>query len=367
MFFELLRAILQAAPKCRVMAVGDDWQAINEFAGSTTTYFNSFESDFQNASRLSLVTNRRSAPTLVALGNAVMEGRGAPARAARTDRGLVRVFKADTFDPSPIEAAAFGDHDRETPALLRLIQDHRAKGRTVAVLSRKRRGTWTVNLGGEVRSFSEFAGYGGYLRTILDIDEPDELRFSSTHGFKGQEADAVILVGVTRRNYPLIHPTWTLFQVFGDTIQTLTEAERRLFYVGVSRPHLHLDVLTSSRDPSEFWTEARDLNGVVRCDWDSLPEVRLPGGDGNVEVRVYNFSVEDFELSKALLKRDRFRFRGVAPKYWWRLVPTHEWDSEAILRAPWAKHPGVRIEAWRDGRLDLEHRVAGGRQQWAAF
>lgn len=367
MFFELLDAILLAAPKCRVMAVGDDWQAINEFAGSSTAYFSSFEADFQDAARLSLATNRRSAPALVTLGNTVMQGRGAPAQAARTEHGHLREFTADTFDPSPIEAAAFGDYDRETPALLRLIQEHRAQGRNVAVLSRKRRGTWTVKLNDDPRTFSEFAAYGAYLRNILDIEEPEELRFSSTHGFKGQEADAVILVDVTQRNYPLIHPTWTLFQVFGDTIRTLTEAERRLFYVGVSRPHVHLDVVTTNRDPSEFWTEARGSNAVVQGDWGSLPEVRLPGGDGQVEIRVYNSSVEDFDKSKELLKQDRFRFRGGTAKYWWRLVPADAWDGEALLRAPWAQHPGVRIEAWRGGRRHFEHRVPGGRQAWSPF
>lgn len=152
MFFELLDAILLASPKCRVMAVGDDWQSINEYAGSSTAYFNSFDSDFHDAARLVLATNRRSAPVIVALGNTVMQGRGAPARAARTEHGHLREFTADSFDPSPIEAAAFGEHDRETPALLRLIQEHRTAGRNVAVLSRKRRGTWTVNLNQDLRS-----------------------------------------------------------------------------------------------------------------------------------------------------------------------------------------------------------------------
>lgn len=367
MFFELLDAILRTSPKCRVMAVGDDWQAINEFAGSSTAYFSSFEADFRDATRLALATNRRSATTLVTLGNTVMRGRGTPAQAARMERGHIREFTADTFDPSPIEAAAFGDYDRQTPALLRLIQEHRVKGRSVAVLSRKRRGTWTVNLDEGPRTFSEFAAYGAYLRQILDVEEPEELRFSSTHGFKGQEADAVILVDVTQRNYPLIHPTWTLFQVFGDTIQTLSQAERRLFYVGVSRPHVHLDVVTTNRDPSEFWTEARGSNAVIQGAWESLPEVRLPGGDGHVEIRVYNSSVEDFDKSKELLMQGRFRFRGGTAKYWWRLVPADTWDDAALLRAPWAQHPGVRIEAWSDGRRDFEHRVPGGRQAWSPF
>ncbi len=367
MFFELLQAILVAAPSCHVMAVGDDWQAINEFAGSSTEYFKSFEDGFSNATRLALTTNRRSAPALVSLGNGVMLGRGAPASSVRTEVGQIREFNADAFDPSPIEAAAFGEYDRQTPALLRLIQDHRGKGREVAVLSRKRRGIWNVKVNDEEKSFAEFGSYGAYLRELLEIEDPEGLRFSSTHGFKGQEADAVILLDVTQRNYPLIHPTWTLFQVFGDTVQTLTEAERRLFYVGVSRPHVHLDVVTTTRDPSEFWVAARKSTRVGQAEWDSLPEVRLGGSDGHVEIRVYNSTVEDFDQSKDLLKADLFRFRGGAARYWWRLMPDTDFDDTALLRARWAQQPGVRIEVWREGRRDFLHRVPGGRQGWAPF
>lgn len=367
MFYELLQAILQSTPDCRVMAVGDDWQAINEFAGSTTHYFTAFEKYFANPARLALTTNRRSAPALVSLGNAVMSGRGAPARAGRTEVGVIREYKADAFDPSPIEAAAFGEYDRQTPPLLRLIQNHRTMGRTVAVLTRRRRGIWNVKMNGDEQSFADFGSYGAYLRQILDVEDPEELRFNSTHGFKGQEADAVILLDVTQRNYPLIHPTWTLFQVFGDTVQTLTEAERRLFYVGVSRAHVHLDVVTANRDPSEFWGAARGSTRVIQGEWDSLSEVRLGSSDGRVEVRVYNSSVDDFDKSRDLLKRDRFRYRGGAATYWWRLIPEGEIDNNVLLEAPWAQQPGVRIEVWRDARLDFHHRVPGGRQAWAPF
>jgi hypothetical protein len=158
-----------------------------------------------------------------------------------------------------------------------------------------------------------------------------------------------------------------LFQVFGDTIQTLTEAERRLFYVGVSRPRLHLDIITTNRDPSELWTDARASNAVAQGHWDSLPEVRLPGRDGYAEIRVFNSSVDDFNKSKDLLKHDRFRFRGGTAKYWWRLIPATEWNKEMLLGAEWAHQPGVRVEVWRDGRLDLRHAVPGGRQSWAPF
>lgn len=336
MFSELLQSIVQIAPGSRIMAVGDDWQAINEFAGSTTAYFGSFEADFSPAVRLSLQQSRRSASDIVALGNNVMKGRGVPARASREERGQVRQFVAETFEPSPLESSIFGEYDCTTPALLRLIQDHRSRRHTVAVLSRKRRGGWSMRLNGETRSFSEFVAYGDHLREILGADDPREIQFSSTHGFKGQEADAVILLDVTQRNYPLIHPTWMLFQVFGDTVESLTEAERRLFYVGITRPRVHLDVVTTARDPSEFWTAARKTNRFVSGTWDALPQVHLPGMDANVEIRVDNSSAVDFKRSTTLLKSNGFHFRRTAVSYWWRILPADEWDSAALHQEQWA-------------------------------
>ncbi|WP_084652920.1 hypothetical protein [Nocardioides insulae] len=49
--------------------------------------------------------------------------------------------------------------------------------------------------------------------------------------------------------------------------------------------------------------------------------VRLPGDAGQVEVRAYNSSFDDFDESEALLKQAQFRFHGGTAKYWWRLVP----------------------------------------------
>lgn len=365
MFFELLRAVLDVSPDARVMAVGDDWQAINEFAGSTTEYFEQFDQVFRDATRLSLTTNRRSAPLLVALGNAVMAGRGRPAAAARSDQGVVREFTADTFEPSPLEAQTFGNYDRTTPMILRLVQAHRMAGRNVAVLSRRRRGWWEVNVNGEAKAFRDFGTYGAYLRELLGVEDPNEVRFSSTHGFKGEESDAIIMLEVTERSYPLLHPTWALFQVFGDTLHTLTEAERRLFYVGISRPHLYLDVVTSEGDPSPFWSTTRGGFGLAPLDWDWLSEVRLGPAADLVEVRVFNSGVKDFKVSVGQLKADGFRFRGGTSQYWWRLMPSTQFDDVALLRAAWAQHPGIRVEVWGAGRCMLSHAQPGGQQSWS--
>lgn len=358
MFYELVQRVLEETPNARVMAVGDDWQAINEFAGSTVEYFERFEHGFPDADRLTMSTNRRSTESLVDLGNSIMKGRGTPARTKQQrSTGVIREFHLEDFEPRPRESNAFGAHDLLTPPLLRLIQDHRNNGRSVAVLARTVNGTHTVTINEAKHTFPNFDKYGAWVRQTLQVEDPDEVQFSSVHGFKGQEADAVILLDVTARNFPFIHPTWILFQVFGDTIQTITDAERRLFYVAVSRPRTHLDIVTTNRNPSPFWTTARRPSSDPwnPHSWKTLPEVRLAGDDTHVEIRVYN----SYEI-KDQLKKENYRYQGGA-RYWWKLVETSAFDSAALLAAIWAKHPGLRIEAWRDGQRVLDHQVPAHR------
>jgi hypothetical protein len=227
----------------------------------------------------------------------------------------------------------------------------------VAVLARTHSGVPEVVRNGQRHVPRSFDAYGGYIRELLHIEDPGEVRFSTVHGFKGQEARAVILLDVTTRNYPLIHPTWALSQGFGDTIQAITEAERRLFYVAVSRPKTHLDIVTTNRNPSEFWTAVRPSAPVVPTSWAKLREVRLAGDEAQVEVRVFNsYDIKD------QLNNEGYRYHGEGPKYWWKLVDASQFDKKALLATPWAKHPGVRVEAWWDDQRVLNHRVPVGQQ-----
>lgn len=270
-FHELIQAILVAAPEVGLMAVGDVWQAINGFAGATAEYFTSFEQHFENAARLQLTTNRRSDLELVSLGNRLMEGRGKSAIAERADRGQITEWvlagdsSATAFIPSDDEKVWLGE-GRLTPALIRLIESHRRAGRSVAVLSRRRRSTWRIR--GE--RVTNIDAYGYRVGRLLDIESESDLRFSSVHAFKGQEADAVIVLNV--HDFPLLHPSWPLTQVFGDTVETLREDERNLFYVALSRARTHLDIVVSRETDDAFWPVSR----VSAGNWDMLPEV-APG------------------------------------------------------------------------------------------
>jgi len=75
LFDGMLRAISKCNPKLRTLCVGDNWQAINGFAGSDTKYIDCFEDLNQEDApvRFAVPVNRRSGEMIVDAGNVLMK------------------------------------------------------------------------------------------------------------------------------------------------------------------------------------------------------------------------------------------------------------------------------------------------------
>jgi len=67
----LLDLLCDHSPAPNILAVGDDDQAIMRFQGASVEYINQFEKRYRDVTRIALVTNYRSTPSLVGLGQAV--------------------------------------------------------------------------------------------------------------------------------------------------------------------------------------------------------------------------------------------------------------------------------------------------------
>ena len=77
LFDKLLKAVLFVCPQAGVFCVGDDWQAINAFAGSDVMYFQDFNRRYNDAQRCFLKKNYRSAKRIVSVGcNLMSDGSG---------------------------------------------------------------------------------------------------------------------------------------------------------------------------------------------------------------------------------------------------------------------------------------------------
>jgi superfamily I DNA/RNA helicase len=88
------------------------------------------------------------------------------------------------------------------------------------------------------------------LISIGDFNQ--KIRINTAHGFKGLEAEIVIILRVCDGSFPLLHPDNGLFEFFGQSEYQVLEEERRLFYVAASRPSKALYILTEKGNESSF-------------------------------------------------------------------------------------------------------------------
>ena len=120
LFHRLMQAVRKQNSHVRFFCVGDDWQAINSFAGSDLRFFQNFEQFFEDSNELPVATNYRSARAIVNVGNALMQEQGISARAHKTMTGKVAIADLGTFEPTlQEEHENFGDNF--THAVLRLV------------------------------------------------------------------------------------------------------------------------------------------------------------------------------------------------------------------------------------------------------
>jgi DNA helicase-4 len=76
------------------------------------------------------------------------------------------------------------------------------------------------------------------------MEIPETLQTSSTHAFKGKEADVVIVWDGDAGSYPLVHPDWVFNRIFGTSLEDVIAEEQRLAYVAVTRAREHLFIIS---------------------------------------------------------------------------------------------------------------------------
>ena len=264
LFYRLIQSIRRHNTDVRLFCVGDDWQAINGFAGSDLHYFSNFERIIEDSGTAHLLINHRSNKKIVEKSNVLMEGRGKPSKPHRDTEGLVRIECVDDVD---IEAGKEEPRDpqekeqdrkflfwsddnfmkaRYLKRCYQIIADNPEK--TVAILARKR---WIY--GSELVEFEE------KLKKCFSAEQSERFQIfiqqgdvGTVHSFKGLEADIVIILQACDGNFPLIHPDNHLFEIFGHTIKDVFDEERRLFYVALTRAKEQLYILTERDRESDF-------------------------------------------------------------------------------------------------------------------
>ncbi len=287
LFYRLMEAVRKQNPLVRFFCVGDDWQAINGFAGSDLRFFQNFEQLLEDTHTLTMAKNYRSAPLIVDVGNALMQGRGTPARSHKETIGRVQVGYIDTLNITCHEKKEHSD-DKLTPAVLRLVNKAINNDQEVLLLSRTNRLPWKLK-DNKLERFLEL------LRSYLPKDLRKKVNILTTHKSKGLQRNVVIVLDAVSTCYPVMHPNSIFTRIFGSTIEGLIAEERRLFYVALTRAEEGVFVLTEKNNRSPFLenlikkkTVWGNTNGVIdELEWSAYPPpvVTIRVGDREGSIR----------------------------------------------------------------------------------
>jgi len=273
LFFALTKAIRCLAPTAHLFAVGDDWQAINRFAGSDVDYFLNFSHYFpEDHANVPLATNYRSARKIVERANHYMltnyNPAALPAEAFSHERGKIKFLHPTKlrFDATDIQEDGLADGRFQlalakaahlpvsmvpTPAaqllkqIFKIIKRHR---RSEILCLHRHNFTTFENINLEtLYSALELLVTRESLLTAADFKR--QIRCMTMHKSKGLESEIVILLEVDRAVIQSNHPHATIFQLFGDTQSAEAADQKRLLYVAMTRAKRQLYILSSDQKP----------------------------------------------------------------------------------------------------------------------
>ena len=270
LFYRLLKSIREANPRIELFCVGDDWQAINGFAGSDLRFFSDFPKWIGDSKKLHISTNYRSSKSIVDVGNALMNGLGKPASAHSREAGSVHLVDASKFKPSLIEKQRHPG-DVVTPITSRIVSRALSEGKDVVMLCRRNGLPWFVNFQEGGRSLSN---YLELLRSLFSKEISEKISISTAHKYKGLEKPVVIVMDAVARSFPLIHPDWVFSRILGDDPGEISKEERRLFYVALTRAIDKLFIITEQGNHSPFIADVTKNMVLGEVDWDQFPPVQ---------------------------------------------------------------------------------------------
>lgn len=277
LFYDLIQSVRHWNPGVRLFAVGDDWQAINEFAGSEVRYLSEFKKVFEDEdlAEKTISTNYRSQAKIVGAGNELMSRvfGGKNARAHRPEDAEISVVDFEDKTEGDEQFVSCFKHEGYKPwkekhlaailkAMVEIIDRH---GTDVLLLSRMNR-AHGIPLPEWERKLKSF--YGKRLKASKDDSEMKILAKTKTeltvlkeaihsrkglefwlsshlpkmltaHKSKGAQEKTVILLDASERCFPsttkALRDNGGYFRIFGETPEKLLESERRLFYVALTR------------------------------------------------------------------------------------------------------------------------------------
>ena len=252
----LVRGLVKT-PGRFLMAVGDDWQSINRFAGADLSVMTDFEAWFGRGHQLALTTTFRCTQTICDVARTFV---------SKNPDQFSKPMRSAHHDPGPPVTVILTDDP--TDALASYLDDLSAAVAGGSVPS-GRDGTVSVDVLGRYR----------FERDVLPRYLPSNLhvRFRTVHGSKGLEADYIVIPGMITGTYGF--PSAIADDPVLDLAMPAPESfpraeERRLFYVALTRARRAVLLISHPRRMSPFVIELlKDPHVTVTGNSDAPVEI----------------------------------------------------------------------------------------------
>ena len=254
---ELILAILQKNPSCKLFAVGDDWQSIYRFTGSNLELIRKFDQVFQRPTRRSLIesTHRFALPTLKISSEFVqknpMQARKHVRSGKKTQTPIEIIFN------EPDEAIRGSDAPAFERAIKHLVDElgfEKLQAKELQIISRYNHDIARLSNSPNFK----IDGATVYWRDPQDSAQCLKFEYCSMHKSKGITRDIVFVLNMNSdlMGMPAQRETDPII----DTLLSQEESfpfaeERRLFYVAITRARERTILLANRKNPSPFLFE----------------------------------------------------------------------------------------------------------------
>jgi len=251
LFFDLILAVKCFNPDVKIFATGDDFQAINGFAGSNLYYFTNFKTLFNNSEVYNLTNNYRSYKNIINTSNTFMAQDNPsgtfsiPVKKEEGDVLKINIDKTFINNENPADLIYSFKKDsgkikaKYFKTVHRLIRLHPDK--TFLILSRLNK------ISGSNLEF----GFGAKLLSLKTVDN-DKVKVMTIHKSKGLEADIVIILRTINGVVPFVHPDYEIMTALNKSCREILDEEQRLFYVALTRAREKVYILTESKMESVY-------------------------------------------------------------------------------------------------------------------
>lgn len=244
LFLLMVRSLREACPEAKLLAVGDDWQAINRFAGSDLKFFKRFEDFFpEDNMKLFLLSNYRSGKKVVKnanyfMGEVLKDYRGGkPKGRVKSEIFFCNVANVSVSEDLMARVDLPLDLRKYFVIVSRIIRNF--PGKTIKILHRNNDLSFS---GWSLERFCDVLISNLVKKGVLMKNQAYEnISWSTVHRSKGLEADIVILMELDVGVFP---------GRFADRTSKEFDDEVRLFYVALTRPKEKMFLL-SKQKPNE--------------------------------------------------------------------------------------------------------------------